>query len=277
MEIPHGATSYCPPLSPLFPGFLPGQSVRHTVRPHGTQDWLLIYTMKGAGIYRFGNEVYESRAHEVTLFRPQTPHAYQASPEKGWDLYFAHFLPKVDWLSWLQWPEHPSGMMKLSIQDSALARRIEKRLEKVVRLYGGAQARREVFAQNAFEEVLLWCDSINPERKTVALDFRIQKAADFLCANVAQPFSEKALAKTSGLSASRLRHLFTEQMGCSPRLFQERQRMARAKHLLTYSRQTISEISEDLGFENPFYFSLRFKKETGKNPRSYRENILSGI
>jgi AraC-like DNA-binding protein len=40
--------------------------------------------------------------------------------------------------------------------------------------------------------------------------------------------------------------------------------------LLTLSRQTIAEIADELGFANPFYFTLRFKKQTGQSPRAFR-------
>jgi YesN/AraC family two-component response regulator len=29
-----------------------------------------------------------------------------------------------------------------------------------------------------------------------------------------------------------------------------------------------------VGFSNPFYFSLRFKKQTGENPRGFRRRLL---
>ena len=81
------------------------------------------------------------------------------------------------------------------------------------------------------------------------------------------------MALLAGLSPSRLRHLFRSQTGCSPRNFLEEQRMRRARELLLLSRQTIAEIAYATGFDNPFYFTLRFKKHTGESPRDFRGRI----
>jgi YesN/AraC family two-component response regulator len=36
----------------------------------------------------------------------------------------------------------------------------------------------------------------------------------------------------------------------------------------------VGEIAEALGFSNPFYFTLRFKKHTGESPREFRQRTL---
>ena len=97
---------------------------------------------------------------------------------------------------------------------------------------------------------------------------------EFINAHLAEPFSGDSLARAAGLSASHLRHLFHARTGDSPRNFQEQQRLRRARDLLVMSRLTVSEISQELGFENPFYFTLRFKKHTGENPTAFRKRML---
>ncbi len=44
-----------------------------------------------------------------------------------------------------------------------------------------------------------------------------------------------------------------------------------AKRLLTYGSLTIKEVAYALGFNDPFYFSNFFKKQTGLSPKTYRE------
>ena len=273
MEVPSGATFYCPPVSPLAPGHYRGRAIRHTFRVHGTRDWLLIYTLAGSGLYRFaGGGAYRSRAGDVTLYRPGAFQDYQFSPEtRQWDLLWTHFLARSDWLPWLNWPEIAPGLMILNPQEPALRRRIILRLRDMIRLNFSSQSRGQILGLNALEEVLLWCDSINPRQSSSQLDPRVAKAMDFLTTHLSEPFSEERLARAAGLSSSRLRHLFRKQAGDSPRHFQEQQRLRRAKDLLAMSRQTISEIALELGFANPFYFTLRFKKHAGVSPRAFRQ------
>src|ERR1700722_685548 len=129
MKIPPGATSFSPAPSPLGPGALLGATLRHTFRPNGTKDWLLIYTLAGSGLYRFPGGDYRTRSHDITLFRPGVFQDYQIDPEtKKWDVLFAHFLPKPEWLSWLSWPEKSPGLMLLSLAEPVLRRRVVLRL-----------------------------------------------------------------------------------------------------------------------------------------------------
>jgi AraC family transcriptional regulator of arabinose operon len=144
----------------------------------------------------------------------------------------------------------------------------------MIRLNAGSQSRGQVFGLNALEEVLLWCDAVNPRQASSQLDPRVRQAMDFLGAHATEPFSEERLAQAAGLSPSRLRHLFRAQTGSSPRRFQEEQRLRRARDLLALSRQTIGEIALELGFANPFYFTLRFKKQTGESPRAFRRRTI---
>jgi AraC family transcriptional regulator of arabinose operon len=276
MKSPAGATTYCPPVVPLHPGSYRGRTIRHTFRIHGTADWLLIYTLAGSGLYGFadGGE-FRSSAGDVTLFRPGAFQDYQFSPAtQKWDLLWAHFQARPEWGPWLNWPEIAPGLMKLSLQEPILRRRAVQRLRDMLRLNFSAQSRGELLGLNALEEVLLWCDSVNPRQPASQLDPRIAKAMDFLTARLSEPFAEEAVARTAGLSPSRFRHLFREQAGDSARHFQEQQRLRRAKELLATSRQTIGEVALELGFANPFYFSLRFKKHTGESPRAFRQRVI---
>ena len=47
----------------------------------------------------------------------------------------------------------------------------------------------------------------------------------------------------------------------------------KAKHLLLSSEATVAEISYQLGFEYPAYFSRVFKKKTGRTPGAYRNHL----
>jgi AraC family transcriptional regulator of arabinose operon len=271
MKIPANATSYCPPVRLLLSGTIRRRNIRHTFRPKGTRDWLLIYTVSGSGLYRFDGGEYRSRTGDITLYRPGFFQDYRYAPEgSGWDLLFAHFFPRPEWVSWLNWPEIAPGLMKLSLHDPALRRRCLLRLNDMIRLNSGSHARGPIFGLNALEEVVLWCDSINPARASSRIDPRVRKAMEFISLNLAEPFSEERLARLAGLSPSRFRHLFREQVGDSPRNFQEQKRLQCAGDMLALSRQTIGEIAQELGFANPFYFTLRFKKHSGESPSAFR-------
>jgi AraC family transcriptional regulator of arabinose operon len=81
----------------------------------------------------------------------------------------------------------------------------------------------------------------------------------------------------SGQAISRLcvlAHLFRLQVQTTPQQFLELQRMNRAKQLLGLTAMSVKEISTDVGCQSPFYFTLRFKRQTGSSPRKYQQMRL---
>jgi AraC family transcriptional regulator of arabinose operon len=266
--------STVPPVRFLGMGSMLGQTIRHTVRTEGSRDWLLIYTVAGSGLYRFKGGEYASRPHDVTLYRPGAFQDYQWSPKtRRWDLLFAHFMPRDEWLPWLNWPLQGEGLMLLHLKEPAIWRRVGDRLRKAVLVTQGSQPRRHLLGLNALEEALLWCDSVNPRQASSDIDPRVRKVMESICQDSAAPFAEERWARSVGLSGSRLRHLFGRQVGKSIRDFQEEQRLEKAGQLLAHSSLTIAEIADNVGFFSPFYFSLRFKKKTGENPRGFRRRL----
>jgi len=48
-----------------------------------------------------------------------------------------------------------------------------------------------------------------------------------------------------------------------------------AKRNLSFSKKSIKEISYELGFEDPAYFSRFFKNHTGAGPQEFRGTAIS--
>ncbi len=240
-------------------------------REHGTADWLLILTVSGQGRFGYPNGEIITQQGDITLLKPHTLHDYGVEPSlQQWELIWAHFHPRPYWHSLLDWTEVAPGLLNLSLQDPALLGKVERVFAKTDSLARGAMRRKEEFAMNALEEVLLWCDAANPRSEQARMDSRVQTAMDYMCQHIADDISLDTLAQVSGLSVSRLAHLFRQHTGVTPLQFLEQQRLDRAAQLLELTSRPIQSIAEEVGFDNPFYFSLRFKRHVGRCPRDYR-------
>ena len=64
--------------------------------------------------------------------------------------------------------------------------------------------------------------------------------------------------------------LFRREYDQSPREYLRKVRMNQAKILLTTTEYSISDISSDVGYTNPFQFSKVFKSCYGISPTEYR-------
>jgi AraC family transcriptional regulator of arabinose operon len=94
-----------------------------------------------------------------------------------------------------------------------------------------------------------------------------------MCQHLREKIAIEALAEVVGLSSSRLSYLFKRQNGITPQQYFEQQRLERARQLLELTDLPVKAIAADVGFDNPFYFTLRFKRHLGESPREYRNHV----
>ena len=77
-------------------------------------------------------------------------------------------------------------------------------------------------------------------------------------------------ADALNLSANYFGDLVKAQTGSSPQQLIQQNISAQARHHLTTTTDTVSQIAYALGFEYPQYFSRLFKKQTGQTPQEFR-------
>ena len=250
----------------LLTGHFRETSGYRAVRRQGVADWLLIHTVSGRG--RFGHATGDLSAErgDWVLLRPGTPHDYGVEPSlQRWELLWAHFQPRPDWLDWLAWPEVSDGLFRLHIDDAGIG----AQFLAVHRQLNADHRRREALAVNALEALLLACDMHNPRDARLG-DPRIRHALDHIDRNLAQKMLLDDIAAAVGLSPSRLAHLFRAQTGQTVQGHIEARRMQVAADLLRRTGFPIKQIAAQCGFDSPFYFSQRFRRFSGTSPMQFR-------
>lgn len=106
-----------------------------------------------------------------------------------------------------------------------------------------------------------------PESESVR---RVRAEAEFIAQHYPEKIDLDACAARCCLSRSRFTHLFTEVHGRSPYRYQQELRLEQARELLAYSSLSVSEIAEQLGFEDALYFSRLFRRGFGVPPSAFR-------
>ncbi|ENH97886.1 PspC family transcriptional regulator [Gracilibacillus halophilus YIM-C55.5] len=85
--------------------------------------------------------------------------------------------------------------------------------------------------------------------------------------------TSEEIASMMGMNYSYLSSLFKEHTGKSITQYQNERIIERAIQLFKNENKNVSEVSDTLGFTNPFYFSRVFKKTIGVSPSAYLEQI----
>jgi AraC family transcriptional regulator of arabinose operon len=274
---PHRAVTPHQEVETLFTGHFVSIAGYEAYRPAGTNDYLLIYTLAGLGQFVTpDSRRHLLKPHDMLLVAPHTAQDYGVeSSLEHWELIWTHFRPRSDWLDLLDWPTIEPGVMRLTVREESPQRQIIEQFQRVHRSAMSAGALRDRIAMNALEALLLMAEQINPNQAAHTTDSRIRLAMDHVTRHLESRITLDGLANLTGLSPSRLGHRFREVVGVSPMEFVERQRIDRARQLLTMTSLSVKEISRQVGYETQFYFSLRFKKSTGQSPKAFRELAIS--
>jgi AraC family transcriptional regulator of arabinose operon len=243
-------------------------------RSLGSPDWLLILTLTGSGRLGYPNDSgnFTTQPGDLTLYLPNAFHNYATHlhptpPLKPhWELQWAHFHPRAHWLDFLNWPQLAPGLRHVRLRDSDLPD-VSALMSRMHRHASSGDVLGKELALAVLEQVIILGARSTPRR---TMDERITHAMRHLAAHHQDPLDIPALADSVHLSPSRFAHLFREQTGITPLQFLERQRIDAAIRLLSVTSKSVKEIAAESGFTSPFYFSLRFKKATGKSPSQYR-------
>jgi DNA-binding response OmpR family regulator len=83
------------------------------------------------------------------------------------------------------------------------------------------------------------------------------------------------LATHLGVGPRRLRRLFLERFGRTPKAYLREVRIAQAQHLLLTTDLLVSAVAARAGFNSTTYFNGTFKRMVGMTPRKFRETHLA--
>ena len=78
------------------------------------------------------------------------------------------------------------------------------------------------------------------------------------------------LCKHYNYSSSRFCSLFKQKTGYAPIDYFIQMKMQKASQQLDFSDRSIKDIALTMGFDDPYYFSKRFRKVIGLSPQKYR-------
>ena len=92
-----------------------------------------------------------------------------------------------------------------------------------------------------------------------------------------RPWRVAALARLCRLSQPHFHRKFKQATGSTPIDWLRRERINHARRRLLESGDSVKQISEQVGYNDPFFFSRDFKRYTGVAPKDYRNQHIREI
>lgn len=104
--------------------------------------------------------------------------------------------------------------------------------------------------------------------------YRQKEVFDYLEKNISASLKIKNMAHDLQLSYFSLSRNFHQDTGMKVKEYMDVLLMNKARKLLLVTDWQVQEISEELGFSDPYYFSKFFSRHEGISPLRYRKNKM---
>jgi len=237
-------------------------------------QWTIGLSLGGRIRYHIGAGSHAAKAGDMVVIRPHTSIAWQVPRGVDkWKMVYSLFHPRPHWLEWLNAFSLVEGCCIMPLPEP-LRGRIADGLREVTQVYGRGGASHDDFARLELERVLLMLYTGIQHRHNTT-DERVLAAIELLHAHYAEAWNVRRLAATLSISPSRLSHLFNAHLQTSPMAYLERVRLEHAEKLLRFGSSPVNQVARAVGFHDPEYFAIRFKRFCDASPREFRKQCAA--
>lgn len=236
----------------------------------------ICYLQSGRRTYRVRGRDYVMQGNDVFVTFPDEPHGSGRRPHERGLLYWMQVIlpekprtflglsPKQGW-------QLAKGLRSMPRRFFRGRREMQTLFEGVFRYPAPTMTPRETLAAavriQMFLLAVIDCSHAGA-KKTITED--IQRALDCIAANMEGQIILDTLAETAGLSTSRFKAKFRQQVGLPPGEYVLREKIQRAEALLKETDESVTRIAMRLGFGSSQYFATVFKRFTRKRPGDVR-------
>ncbi len=222
-------------------------------RPRGFHSHMFLWVTEGVGEFTVNGESFSLSKGEGIFLRNNT--SYRYSGNRLYTAWFTFTLSHtaLDHLGVPNWFCFSVPSFLKSEHDH---------------LYQIAKGNSTVLSRSAAGYALM-CELFSDLlAKNESLATRVDR---FLEANYSVPLSLDEIAAAVGLDRFSLCHQYANERSSTVMNQLLYIRIENAKRMLKYSKDSVSHISALCGFENPCYFSKRFRQSVGCSPSVYRK------
>ena len=254
-------------------GYFPKALYHYCQRPQGCVDNILFYCVQGKGYYTLDGHTFTLNPNQYVIV-PATdkPLVYWSDTEDPWSIYWVHFTS--DALQAFNRAYHivpEQGPQYIPHNEKGI-RIWEEMYENLSRGYSPENLMNTnlclyhliatfVFSQQQNQ------NSSSPEKAI------IRETIDYMKNNLDKTIRIEDFADLNKYSVSHFSKLFRLTTGMSPIEYFIHLKMQKACQLLYTEDSRVKQIAALLGYDDPYYFSLLFKKYMNTHPETYRKSV----
>lgn len=258
-------------------------------------DYEIIYIMKGKGLFKIDENIYKIQPGQIYFLRPGVRHWIKSFPEQKirqphihFDLFYREdseivpvcykppeILNKKE-KKYFREDINKTGKIKFpDLLNLNNVEFVEELIFKIITNYERDNNYDFLTNKALFIQLLinLLKQAYGEDKKNTKVSSRhyeiLNSIKEYIRFNYTGPITLDDITELSNFSKNHLIRLFKEKFGRTPIQYKIYLRIERAKQLLAANYDTITEISQFLGFSDSQHFSKTFKKQTGLSPTEY--------
>jgi AraC-like DNA-binding protein len=257
----HALSSGC---YPLAMGFYP-EAAGHQMRRERADDHLLIYCRSGRGWLHCTDGRFDVGPGDLLLLRKDMAHAYGADTQSPWTIYWVHFDGALsdDFLRLLgKQPLRRIGVQPRLLGDFEALLAVQRQ---------GLNAAPFIHAAHRLQ-ALLSSLAVLPARVNLKFGrvLDIEAVHAVMREHLRGSLNLDELAAQFKLSRFHFAKTYRALTGHAPIQDFIQLKMALACRLLDRGEIEVRQVAEQLGYDDPYYFSRLFRKVVGMAPSHYR-------
>jgi AraC family transcriptional regulator, arabinose operon regulatory protein len=248
-------------------GFYPSAIHHHRERRQGIKHYILIYCTEGQGQVFLNTKEFTLSPNTYFIIPKNVSHSYKSSETEPWSIYWAHFSG-----------EYADDLYKRTlIDDQPKVHAIpfdENRINLFDQIYSILEHSHEVREMEILNfNFLHLVTSMIYYKQTHPSIYDADATSNsiaYMKTCLHETFTIKQLAQQQNISVSHYSRIFKQKTGSSPIHYFNQLKVQKSCQYLYFSDRSIKEISSELGFDDPYYFSRLFKKFIGVSPAKYK-------
>lgn len=252
-------------------GYFPHAKYHYIDRPNGCPEHILIYCSDGQGWFEVDGECHSLEADQWVILSADKPHRYGASGENPWSIYWVHFK---GYKSVLFSPLFNKLHSIPAQNNSRIGERI-KLFDEIYRILDDSFEQEVLHYANLcflyFLGTITYLNAYRSSKESLRYGTSIVNlATHYMSENLEKKLKLDEIACYFGYSPSYFYRLFYKSIGYAPMEYFNLLKIQKASYYLLNTNWHINEISFNLGFDDPYYFSRLFKKIIKISPAKYR-------
>ena len=251
-SLEHYGEAYCKP--------------NHNFGPGVKTSYMIVFVLDGTGEFTLNNVTKKLGKRDVFMVEPHVVHQYKADQEDPW-----HYA----WISFSA-DHFQEDYLKIKTKNGVRQVRDLTMISK----YISRLRHNENFQNTGFKSVRddalikLFLSEFCAEDLSVVSSQKetvVQRIKEYIENNYFEELTIEGIADQFSFNRSYMCRLFKEVEGKSPKEYMIDYKMSVACNLLLESSLTVENISNSIGYKDPFNFSKMFKKRIGLPPQEYKK------